>query len=224
MVSIAKQKTKQNGEQTMTDLLQKRMAEVEAVREAQKAAELEAKLASDKYVSFLLDVQYGEQNFNRLKAIATSAKDFKAVKRATGSIEVRFNKSYMFTDEVLNYLIGAINMVQYAPAEYKRELEAMTGLDELTIAEFNSVYGNQAYFSKVSKTIVPAKPTDVEGLKFMLQKIASKMELKPLNMKEITQDFFDNKHATALNEAQRLYSNHMELTASVENSANPYEV
>lgn len=208
----------------MTELLERRMAEVEMVLEAKKERELEAKLASDDYVSFLLSVQYGEKNFDRLKGIANSAKDFKAVKRATGSIEVRFNKAYMFTDEVLNYLIGTINMVQYAPAEYKRELEAMTGLDELTIAEFNSVYGNQAYFSKVSKTVVPAKSTDVEGLKFMLQKIASRMELKPLNMKEITQEFFDNKHAIAQNEADRLYANHVELTESVQNLANPYEV
>lgn len=197
---------------TKQALINKKLEEARKRKENRELETLEAKLANDSYADFLLNIELQKENFNKLKLLAESAKHYKPVRRATGTVEVRFNKSYTFSDEVINYLIGVVDMVRYAPAEYAAELEVLTNLDELTIAQFSESLGSFAYFSKVDKIVVPAKPTNLTSLYFMLEQVAEKLQLNPIDTSTLTAEFFASKHEQALKEAERLYNNHIELT------------
>jgi hypothetical protein len=195
--------------------MEKRINERQEAKDKQQAKVLEAKLQSDNYVDFLIEKRNAESNYDRLRSLADMSKEFKAVKRPTGTVEVRFGKSYLFNDEVLNYILGIVQMVQYAPSEYRRELEAVTGLNELTIAEFSKAMGNMPYFSKVSKTVVPGVKPDIEGLQYMLQDIATKMKLKPLDLSQVTEEYLATKFNIAQKDAESKLADHLELTATI---------
>ena len=103
---------------------------------------------------------------------------------------------------IVNKILTVVQAIQYAKAEEKAELLAMSGLSEQLVEDILDSYGNTAYFSRKEVAIKPSIPMNIPKLKELLQLaimdlgLVSDISMAKLN-EETVQYFYDKAQVNA---------------------------
>lgn len=115
---------------------------------------------------------------------------------------------------VPNKIMTIANAIMYTKSDEKLELLMMSGLDETTIEELLESFGNTAYFSKASLTVVDEIPMDIVKTKQLVQLCADDLGLvSDINMSKFNQDNIDYVSVSALARAEESLENTLKYNA-----------
>lgn len=111
-----------------------------------------------------------------------------------------------------NKILTLLKAIQFSKAEDRDELLLITGLDEQIIEDTLDAFGQTAYFSKASITIMPAIPMDTPRIKELLKLVATDMRLvSELDLGKFTIENIRYQYDRAQINADEMLTNTQEL-------------
>lgn len=117
------------------------------------------------------------------------------------NVQFKPNSQYGLSTEV-SKLIAICNGIQYAKAEHKAQMLAVTGLDETLVEQTLTNLGNLPYFNANYGVLVDGTMPNVEALKQDLLIVATTLGTT-VDTSFITQTFMDRRYEAALLREQK---------------------
>lgn len=118
------------------------------------------------------------------------------------------SRQYGYNNHIAE-LSGILSGIQYAAAEHKAHLLAITKLDADLIESTLQAFGSPAYYSRNYSTVVPETPADVATLKANLALIEYRLGLN-LQLNDLTEKSVEDKFRTA-----RVKAEHTEASSKL---------
>lgn len=183
--------------QTFKEKLQAKIQEAQAQSDELYAKDLESLLDNPNFIEAQRKIEAKSSELRRLNAIINQLNSIQPFVANDGSKYSITVYPISFFGKGLGEILGIIAASRSAfTDDLMLQYSAITGIDMVELSEAETALGRPAYCQK-DGTVVEAVPGDLSRLRDILLSIVIKLDMKTIELNQLTKDRFDLWYARA---------------------------